>query len=252
MALSNHDQVSIREYLLGRLSEAEQEKIEERLMVDDDLFEELEISKGELIEEYRDGELTRNERELFEGGFLSSPEGRQRQAFAVAIGCLGQRSQPQPVGVFERLAAFFSFFRQPQWAFGTVGLSAVVIVVAVLLVRSPQQSSKFVEATLTSSAVTRSTGDAQHPRITVPSDVGELRISLALPQTAPPGARYRVELDKRPSRTTLQPSGQDGNSVSVVIPASHVPAGFYALVIYEIKADGTEQQIPGNYYFFTQ
>jgi hypothetical protein len=37
-----------------------------------------------------------------------------------------------------------------------------------------------------------------------------------------------------------------------VIPAWQVPAGPYALVIYEIKADGTEQQIPGNYFFITQ
>ena len=42
MALSDHDQVQIREYLLGKLTDDEQEKIEERLMVEDDLFEELE------------------------------------------------------------------------------------------------------------------------------------------------------------------------------------------------------------------
>ena len=250
MALSDHDQASIREYLLGRLNEAEQEQIEERLMVEDELFEELEILKGELIEEYREGDLTRNERETLESGFLSSPEGRQRQAFAVAVGCLGQRqrSKPEPVGVFERLMAFF---RQPQWAFGTVGLATVGIA-AVLLVWSTRQPAKYVAVTLNSSAVTRSTGDPQHPKVTIPSDVTGLRVSLTLPQPATPGARYRVELDKRPNRTTLQPVGQDANSVSVVIPANEVPPGFYALVIYEIKADGTEQHIPGNYYFFTQ
>jgi hypothetical protein len=37
-----------------------------------------------------------------------------------------------------------------------------------------------------------------------------------------------------------------------VIPAGQVPAGFYALVIYEIKPNGTEQQVPGNYFFITQ
>jgi hypothetical protein len=52
MALSTHDQTKIREYLLGHLNDQEQEQIEERLIVDDDLFQELEISKGELIEEY--------------------------------------------------------------------------------------------------------------------------------------------------------------------------------------------------------
>ena len=248
MALSTHDQASIREYLLGRLSEAEQEKIEERLMIEDDLFEELEILKGELIEEYRDGELDRNEREALAGGLLSSPEGRQRQLFAVAIGCLGQRSKPQPVGLFERLAAFF---RQPQWAFGTVGL-AVVVIAAIFLVKSLQPAANYFAVTLTSSAVTRAAGDTQYTRITIPAGTSDLRISLTLPQPAAPGARYRVELDNRSNRTSFQPAGQDANSVSVVIPARQVPVGFYALVIYEIKADGTEQPIPGNYYFITQ
>ena len=249
MALSDHDQARIREYLLGKLNEAEQEKIEERLMVEDDLFQELEILKGELIEEYREGELTRAEREFIEGGFLSSQEGRQRYAFEVAIECVGKRSQPQPVGVLERLAAFF---RQPQWALGTVGAAAVVIIAVMVWVRFSQQPSKFVAINLTSNAVTRSSNDIQYPRFTIPSDVGELRISLALPHTATPGTRYRVELDNRRTRTTIQPYGQDAKSVFVVIPATQVPAGFYALVIYEIKADGTEQQIPGNYFFFTQ
>ena len=249
MALSNHDQARIREFLLGRLSEAEQEEIGERLMVEDELFEELEILKGELIEEYRDGQLTEKDRESLEGGFLSSQDGRQRQAFAVAVGCLAQRPQPQPAGVFERLAAFF---RQPQWAAGAVAIAAVVIIAVIVSVRSFQQPSKFVALTLTSSAVTRTAGETQYPRITVPPDASELRISLALPQPATPDAHYRVELDNRRDRIKLEPSGQDAKSVSVVIPAGQVPAGFYALVIYEIKPNGTEQQVPGNYFFITQ
>jgi len=43
MALNDHDQARIREYLLDKLSDDEREKIEERLMVEDALFEELEI-----------------------------------------------------------------------------------------------------------------------------------------------------------------------------------------------------------------
>ena len=57
MALNDQDQARIRDYLLGHLSDEEQEKIETRLMTEDDLFEELEISKTELVEEYRAGEL---------------------------------------------------------------------------------------------------------------------------------------------------------------------------------------------------
>src|SRR5262245_23291450 len=158
MALSEHDPASIREYLLGKLNEAEQEQFEERLMVEDELFEEFEILKDELIEEYREGQLTPNERESFRKGFLSSPEGRKREVFALAIGCLERRRQPQSVSLFDKLAAFF---RQPQWAFGTVALAAVVILAAIVWIRTPQQPAKFVAVTLTSSAVTRSNTNTQ-------------------------------------------------------------------------------------------
>jgi len=131
MALNEHDQARIRDYLLGKLSENEREMIEERLMVEDALFEELEILKGELIEEYHEGQLTGKERDSFEHGFLSSSEGRQRQVFAVAIDTLEQHRQPQPVGLLERIS---NFFRKPQLAVPAVGLAAVVIV-AILFVR---------------------------------------------------------------------------------------------------------------------
>jgi hypothetical protein len=248
MALSDHDQARIRDYLLGKLSETEQEQIEERLMVEDDFFEEFEILKGELVEEYREGQLTPKEQESFKAGFLSSPEGRKSEVFALAIGCLERKHQPQPVTLRDRLAAFF---RKPQWAFGTLALAAAVIIAALVWIRTPQQPAKFVAVTLTSNAVKRSNDNVQYPKITIPADVSEVRITLALPQPAAPGARYRVELDDRRNKTSLQPSGQDANSVSVVIPARHVPPGFYALVIYEIKADGSEQQFSGPYFFLT-
>jgi hypothetical protein len=250
MALNDHDQARIREYLLDKLSDDEREKIEERLMVEDALFEELEILKGELIEEYREGELTGRDRKSFEDGFLSSPDGRQRQLFAAAIDTLERHRQPQRVGFLERVSAFF---RKPQWAIPipSVGLAAVIIA-ALIWISISQQPTKFVAITLTSSAVTRSTEDVPYPTIPIPADASELRVSLTLPQPATPNTRYRIVLDNRRQLTSLQPSGQDANSVSVVIPARHVRPGLYALVIYEIRADGTEQQIPGSYKFITQ
>jgi anti-sigma factor RsiW len=248
MALNDHDQARIRDYLLGRLSEDEREKVEERLMVEDALFEELEILKGELIEEYREGELRGKERESFEHGFLSSAEGRQRQVFAVAIDTLEQNRQPQAIGLLERIS---NLFRKPQWAIPIAGL-ATVLIAGILFVRTPQQPTRFVAITLSSSTVTRSEGELQPVTITIPSDASELKVSLTLPQPATPDNRYRIVLDNRRERTSFQPSGQDANSVSVVIPARQVPPGSYALIIYAIKPDGTEQQIPGTYYFNTQ
>ena len=95
MALNNNDQTRIREFLLGKLSKDEQQKIEERLIVEEDLFNEFEISKGELVEEYCANELTEEEHQWFERHFLASPEGKETYAFAVALGGL-QRGASKP------------------------------------------------------------------------------------------------------------------------------------------------------------
>ena len=249
MALSDYDQVRIREYLLGKLTDDEQKKIEERLMVEDDLFQELEISKDELIEEYRAGELSQKEQQSF-AHFLTTPEGRRRHTFAVAIGCL-ERTVPPPRRR-SGLERFLDLFRKREWAIPAVASVALIVIVGVVGIRSIQQPAKFVAVTLTNNAISRAAGDNQYQKVTVPPDASELRISLTLPEPATAGARYSVKLDNRRETTILEPSGQDANSVSVVIPARKVPPGLYALTIYQIKPDGTEQQIPGNYFFITQ
>lgn len=249
MALSEYDQAKIREYLLGKLTDAEQEKIEQRLMVEDDLFQELEISKGELIEEYRAGELSQKEKQSF-ACFLSTPEGRSRHAFAVAIERLQQTApEPQSVGWFER---FRQLLQKPQWAVPAAASAALMVVVAVVGIRSLQQPPKFVAVTLTNNAISRAAGDNQYQTVTVPPDVSELRITLTLPKPATQGAHYSVDLDNRREITSFEPSGQNENSVSIVVPTGKVPPGPYALTIYETKADGTKQQIPGTYFFLRQ
>jgi len=77
-------------------------------------------------------------------------------------------------------------------------------------------------------------------------------VTLNLPQPGPPDARYQVELDNRRAPAVLEPSGQDANSVSVVIPIETIPPGLYGFRIYEIKKDGTKQKVPGTYIFTRQ
>ena len=253
MALSDNDQAHIRQYLLGILSDDEQEKLEERLMVEDDLFDELEISKGELVEEYRAGELSQKDRQWFERHFLASPDGRQRHAFAVAIECLERlpHAEPAPPRLTfrEKLDAFF---RQPRLAFATLVVIGAVFLLGIVWLIIPRGPQKFVAVNLTSNAITRATGADQYTRIQMPADVSELRISLALPQPATPGSNYRVQLDNRLEVKNLEPSGHNTNIVSVVIPKQQVPPGQYALSLIEVKADGTTRPVPGYYFFIVE
>ena len=247
MALSDHDQTRIREYLLGNLVEEEQQKIEERLMVEDDLFEELEISKGELIEEYRSGELARKERSWFEENYLATPEGRQRYTFAVALDCVKQPStQPDRLTLFERLR---SFLTEQRWVLGPA--TAVVLIAVVILAVQLSRPRTSIAVTLSNSISNRASTESKYRQVPLRSDIGELRVSLVLPESAVRGTKYRVQLDKRGETEDLTPTAYDANSVSVVIPVSKLPPGLYSLKLFAIDANGTEQRIRGDYFFET-
>jgi methionine-rich copper-binding protein CopC len=249
MALNNHDQARIRDYLLGHLNDEELTKLEERLMVEDDLFEELEISKGELIEEYCAGELNQNDRQWFEHNYLASADGRQQHVMALAIDCLKDQPAavkpiaPQP-SFFEKLAAFWI---RPQWA--AVGSVVLVLVVAGIWLRS-RQPGTIVTVGLTNTQLSRSSGvEALPPKVNLPSGAGELRASLTLPKSFPQGTRFQVVLDNQTDRKPVKVVDHKENVVTVTIPAEDLPHGEYALELTALKADGTEEAIPGNYRF---
>ena len=246
MSLHNKDQERVRDYLLGRLSPDEQQQIEERLMVEDNLFEEFEISKSELIEEYRAGELSGAENRWFESHYLASTEGAQSYTFAVALSCLKRPvAQPQPLTAFERL---ISIFKQPRWAFGTVAIFLVAVMVVSFLINGSRQTNTLA-ITLEASTTVRGASDPKFHIVRLTPDTGNVNLSLKLPDSVTPSANYRLELDDRSGTTKrLNASSVDSHSVSVIIPRAELPPGLYALKLNGIAADGTEQRI-GDYYF---
>ncbi|HKN81953.1 MAG TPA: hypothetical protein VJW17_00885 [Pyrinomonadaceae bacterium] len=246
MALSDHDQSRIRQYLLGRLTEEEEQALEQRLMVEDDLFEELEISKGELIEEYRAGDLNRKENSNFEQGYLASPEGRQRYAFTAALDCLQvpAAATPRPT-LLERLQ---SFIMTQRWALAAVAGVVLIAVVAVQISRLSRPRTS-IAVTLSNSLSSRSPSEPKYRNVPLKPDIDDLKVSLLLPESAVRGTNYRVVLDNRGQPEDLKPAAYDANSVTAVIPTSQLPPGFYSLKLVAIDANGTERHISGDYYF---
>jgi hypothetical protein len=245
MALSNHDEAKIRDYLLGRLSDDEQETIEDRLLLEDALFDELEISKGELVEAYRSGQLNQVEKQWFEEHFLATPEGRQKYTFALAFDCV-KRPNPAPHSptLFQRIS---DFFKGRLWL-PIAATAALVLVVAVGIIPLFQQSTKFATVNLTSTNLTRGEGP-QPRRVSLGSDIGELRATLELPQPSVPATGYGAELDNTNQTRPVQVLSHDGNRVVVAIPASELPPGRYALKLIAKLPDGQEQRLRGLYYF---
>lgn len=74
---------NIYRYFLGLLDEEERGRVEERLILDKDFFEQVRIFEDELIEEYLDGSLV--EKERFVTYFLATPQQLQKLKRAQAI-----------------------------------------------------------------------------------------------------------------------------------------------------------------------
>ena len=247
MALSTNDQAKVRDYLLGHLSDEEQEQIEQRFMTEDQLFEELEISKGELIEEYKADDLPQKDREWFKDHYLASSEGRQRHAFVLALDSIpSPQPAPQPLTWFEQLKALL---RTRPWVVAIATGTALVLIAAVLIIPRSQTGSTFYAFNLNSTLTRRSGGDGRYYKVAPDPNVNELRITLQLPEGATHGTDYRAELDDRSEKTSLKPVSHDVNSVVIVIPTASLHEGLYALRLYAVQGGGTEQPVPGEYLF---
>ncbi len=122
----------MRQYLLGRLAEADTEKVELRLLTDSDYANELDIIERELIDQYVEETLSTEERTQFEQFFLKAPERRDKLAFAEALSRAARAHAParhraKGSGAIEKL--------RPRWhSFSPVYLKAAAIIIVVLCV----------------------------------------------------------------------------------------------------------------------
>jgi hypothetical protein len=243
--VDNHQ--TVKKYLLGQLTDDQQQIFEQRLLSDDELTQELEVTTEELVDEYLAGQLTPKESVWFEQHFLASPQGKRSQKFATTFQRYISKNltEPKRRSWAERLAAVWDHQALPVRA--VAAFAAVVIVVGIFwFARTPSPQS-FATYTLTSSPITRS-GGPELARIRLKEDV--LRIDLMLEATAKPGTRYRAELiDGSGEIKSLEPTRQDERSVSVEIPRVRLTRGQYAINLSTVSPDNTAQRISGNYQF---
>jgi len=75
--IANKDKRLVR-YLLGELSAADRQRLEEQYFQNDSLFQELQAIESDLIVDYVNGELSAEECKKFEFQFLSTPHGRRK------------------------------------------------------------------------------------------------------------------------------------------------------------------------------
>ena len=246
MSSNQNDQVIIRQYLLGQLTGESLNEFEHRLFTDEGLFDQVLVTEDELIESSIAGELGQDEAEWFAKYFLITPEREQRLQFRKTLQRVTKAEKharllnpPSP----QRLPWPPSWM---SWAVTTVA-AMIIIAAAIQIVRSPQNI--LAEVTLTPGASERGPGGQATSRITLLPQHLSLKLHLTLPQPPIPAKDYRIEMlssDVDKSKT-LRPLSHSEQSVEVVVPASDLARGAYAFNVFAIKADGTEQRIPGTY-----
>jgi hypothetical protein len=245
-------------YLLGELPEEESEQFEDECFAEESWPAQISLGEEDLIDAYLCDELTQERRQRFELHYLTTQARQERVSMAAALlrhvneRHASKRNLAEDSDNPTWIERFRAFWNSQSWAlraamsFGVIAILAGGLWLSLFRAQSPKT---FAAITLTHSVNNRAEG-VQAGKVKLPLKADALRISLMLPERLPAVTRYRVELENEDGETRpLEVVGQDAQSVSVVIQASQLERGLYALNLFTTGANGTEQSIDGSYFF---
>jgi hypothetical protein len=92
MTTETYSVQTIRDYLLGRLAEAETERLDELSITDDECAERIRAVEHDLVDAFARGELQGVALEQFRAKYLTTLRGREAIRFAEALQSLDERS----------------------------------------------------------------------------------------------------------------------------------------------------------------
>jgi len=255
-------QNEVRRYLLGELEEAEQERIELRLLTDPSFGEEFDTVVNELTDQYVREELTVDERKRAEKHFLSAPERRGKLEFATELlsradaerGKRAERSEVAPVQpiVTPATPSFLdqirAFWRRPTLAHG--GLIAAVLLVVVGLVfflLSFGNSSEYMALNVPLSISDRAESVAP---VSAQLAGAGLELNLPIPDQAKDARDLRLKLiDENGVERDLTIAERTEQAMKVRIPANWLSRGSYVIQLSKVKPDGSTERVRGSYNF---
>ena len=256
------DQDQLRRYLLGQLAEADEEKVELRLLSDRAFNEECDIVVDEIAIRYVAGGFAGKEKEQVEQYFLRAPERRNKvrvisellrhsaatRSEVLAVLAPARVTPGADRGVFARFVR--AWRTQPlMTGFATFAILIVVVGVAFLL-RSGGPRPQTYAFSLPSTEIERGPGESTDAKsVKIPVGTTELHIQLQLssPQTQPKS--YRAEFVAPATPRDLPVVSQDAGSVVVAVPVTNLKPDRYAIRLFAISADGQEDRVPGSYIF---
>lgn len=249
----NEDKNEVRRYLLSQLDDADEERLELRLLTDPAFGEEFDTVVDEIADQYAGNEFEGDERKRVEQYFLKSAERQQKVHFARELieraaterggGRDAVTSKP---GFIERVLAFW---RNQTFSFRTAAAMATIVVVVGLGYLASFRDTgpgTLASISLTISSPDRATGTEVKP-VKLERDTRAVRIELTLPD--PQAQNYRVELKDEKRSRNLTVKERTGKSLIVEIPANDLARGSYVIHLHAMNPDGTEQRVRGHYSF---
>jgi len=249
----NEDKNEIRRYLLGQLGEADEERLELRLLTEPSFVEEFDTIVDEITDEYVGDELDGEDRKRVEEHFLKSGERQQKVEFARELleRAATERGRERTVvvdepGFWERVRAFWKMQSSFMRTATTIAVVVIVAGLGVLVIKPliPTTPGTYAVITLNISTSDRATGSESKTAKLEP-DIAGIKIELILPDTAPQTSNYRVELiDDQERSRNVSVAERTSNSLVLRIPSNEITRGGYIIHVY---AD--DQRIRGSYYF---
>jgi hypothetical protein len=263
----------IEAYLLGRLSEEEQARIEALLFEGDDVFEAIRDAEDDLIDRYLAGDLTQADRDAFEHGFATTITRQERIALARALLHAAGSSarvqttpaepapaapvpaepasaEPAPVQRTRPTAT-----RRPIVAAGAALAAALVVAIAWRLiardhlVSPPVRDDATTQPAVATLSLSRSDvrrGAGNLPRLVVRPGTTAVRLEPELEAPIPVGG-YAVTLRRVEGPVVWRGSVDvDGDRPSVTVPARFAGAGDYVL---SLAAPGAPPEDSAEYPF---
>jgi hypothetical protein len=219
-------------YILGELSDGDQEQFEAAYFSDDAFFEKYLAFKTELLDLYSRGQLPEEKRQKFEKHFLATAPRRQRAAdakeFISAVTAFGARLEPAAPVVKPTRLSIFQYLKGPALAWAVV-LIAVLAGVWWLVSRKPQEPEVAHVQTQPSSPISQPTAIPERsPDGSMPPDQ-----PVTVPSTEPvhniPEAGRQPDVSRNiPPITTQTPAR----------PAISVPAAAIALNLVATRGEG--------------
>jgi hypothetical protein len=257
--IKNSEKKEIKRYLLGLSEEAEDERLELRLLMDAAFGEEFDAIVDEITDQHVSGEFQGEERKQVEGYFLKSPERRAKAQFAAALidhaSAREEKTVPLPAVASPTLRERWRAFWSAQNVALRFAATAAIVVIAVSLAYlnfrdKPYKSFALLELTISNSE--RAEGTQLKPLPLTPQN-DAAKIFLDLPDQSNQYTSYQAELvDRNGARRNVEITERNQRAVTVIIPASALTRGSYALHLFGNKSDGKQERIPGSYLFMVQ